>query len=109
MIVFQTAFILLLVAQAVLVVRNGRSWKLESAVTAGFVLAFLLLPTDDDLSLMETVIRVYVAVGVAPLVEMGLRKVGTPPEAVDDARSPRFWAGAAACALLAALIARVPL
>ncbi|MER7046450.1 hypothetical protein [Streptomyces jumonjinensis] len=109
MIAFQAAFLLLLAAQAVLVVRNGRGWKLESAVTAGFALAFLLLPPDGDWNLMETAVRVYVAVGVAPLAEKVLRKAGTPREAFEDIRTPRFWVAAAACALLAALIARVPL
>ncbi|MET9435078.1 hypothetical protein [Streptomyces sp. NPDC006551] len=109
MIVFQAAFLLLLATQAVLVVRHGRGWRLESAVTAGFALAFVLLPPDDGLHLMETALRVYVAVGIAPLVEKALRKAGTPRKALDDTRSPRFWAAAAACVVLAALVARVPL
>ncbi|MGW0466538.1 hypothetical protein ACWDX6_14845 [Streptomyces sp. NPDC003027] len=109
MIVFQAAFLLLLAIQAVLVVRHSRGWKLESAVTAGFALALVLLPPGDGPHLMETALRVYVAVGIAPLVEKGLRKAGTPRKALDDTRSPRFWAAAAACALLAALVARVPL
>ncbi|MEU6879920.1 hypothetical protein [Streptomyces sp. NPDC046712] len=109
MIVFQVAFLLLLAAQAVLVVRHGRGWRLESAVTAGFALAFLLLPPDGGWHLMEMAVRVYVALGIAPLAEKVLRKAGTPRKALDDPRSPRFWAAAAACALLAALVARVPL
>ncbi|MEV8022088.1 hypothetical protein AB0O76_38395 [Streptomyces sp. NPDC086554] len=109
MIVFQAAFLLLLAIQALLVVRRGRGWMLESAVTAGFALAFLLLPPDGGLPLVETALRVYVAVGIAPLVEKALRKAGTPRTALDDFRAPRFWMAAAACALLAALVARVPL
>ncbi|MEV4949385.1 hypothetical protein [Streptomyces sp. NPDC053755] len=108
MIVFQAAFLLLLAAQAVLVVRHGRGWRLESAVTAGFALAFLVLPPVDGRSLMETALRVYVAVGIAPLAEKALRKAGTRRKDLDDLRSPRFWAAAALCALLAALVARVP-
>ncbi|MFI6284183.1 hypothetical protein ACIBCM_05385 [Streptomyces sp. NPDC051018] len=108
MIVFQAAFLLLLVLQAVLVVRRSRGWLLESAVTAGFALAFLLAPPDGDWHLMETAVRVYVALGVAPLMAKTLRKAGTPREELDDISSPRLWAGAAACALLAALVARVP-
>ncbi|MFF7178249.1 hypothetical protein [Streptomyces sp. NPDC008121] len=109
MIVFQAALLLLLAAQAVLVVRHGRSRWLESAVGAGFVLAFLLLPAPDDLPLLETALRVYVAVGIAPLVETALRKAGTKRKTLDDTRSPRFWVAAVACVLLAALVARVPL
>ncbi|GGZ50762.1 hypothetical protein GCM10010387_51340 [Streptomyces inusitatus] len=109
MVAFQAAFLLLLAAQAVLVVRNSRGWKLESAVTAGFVLALLLAPPDGDWELMETAVRVYVAVGVAPLAERALLRTGASRETLEDVRAPRFWAAAAACALLAALIARVPL
>lgn len=109
MIVSQAVFLLLLAAQAVLVVRHSRGWKLESAVSAGFAMAFLLLPPEDGWRLLETAVRVYVAVGIAPLVEKGLRKAGTSRKVLDDARSPRFWAAAVACALLAALVARVPL
>ncbi|MFI8521086.1 hypothetical protein ACIGEZ_25190 [Streptomyces sp. NPDC085481] len=108
MIVFQAAFLVLLAAQAVLVVRHGRGLRLESAVTAGFAAPFLLLPPDGGWHLMETALRVYVAVGVAPLVETAFRKAGTPRRTLDDPRAPRFWAAAVTCALLAALVARVP-
>lgn len=104
MIILSVAFILLLIAQALLATRHSHTWQLESAVSVGF--AAIVLASAPSWDLIETAVRVYVAVATGPLVERLIltRGKSKPPAAPS---TPTLWGAMAACAAMGAVVAGV--
>ncbi|RNG17904.1 hypothetical protein [Streptomyces botrytidirepellens] len=108
MLILQGVLLVLLLVQAIAVVRHAKSWELEMATTAGFIAGAVLFP-PGEWQLTETALRVFVAVGIAPTVERVAMWAGVPKEGIRGRSGLAFWCAAALSALLGAVVASVDL
>ncbi|MGW0826014.1 hypothetical protein [Streptomyces sp. NPDC002845] len=106
MIFLQSVLVVVMAAQALTVMRHSKSWKLESAVSVGFIAAVLLYDDAYD-GLMSTIVKVFVALGIAPMAERLARNLGADRENLEHGTGAWFWAAAASSAGLAAVVACV--